>query len=197
MTEPEQASHHPIGLIVNDDLHRNRATVFFRYFLAIPQIIWLVLWTWAMYVVIPISWLVAVILGRLPVPLHSFIGHYLRASTHIRAYTLLLANPWPPFLGVPGSYVVDVRIDPAVQQSRLKIFVRGLLGVPAMLIAFTLAYVVAIFAFLGWWYSLVFGRMHEGMRDAGAWMFRYEVQTYAYLGLLAERYPSLEGAPTA
>ena len=50
-------------------------------------------------------------------------------------------------------------------------------------------------AFLGWFYSLIFGRMHEGMRNLSAWLFRYELQTYAYIFLLTARYPSLEGSP--
>jgi hypothetical protein len=40
MTE-SLATSHPIGLIVEDDLKRNRLTVFFRLLLAIPQLIWI------------------------------------------------------------------------------------------------------------------------------------------------------------
>jgi Domain of unknown function (DUF4389) len=53
-----------------------------------------------------------------------------------------------------------------------------------------------IVAFLGWFYSLVFGRMNQGMRDTSVWLFRFEVQTYAYVFLLTSRYPNLAGAPT-
>jgi hypothetical protein len=35
------------------------------------------------------------------------------------------------------------------------------------------------------------------MRDISAWMFGYEMQTYAYLFLLTGRYPSFAGAPRA
>ena len=35
---------HPIRLVVNDDLQRNRLTVFFRLILAIPLILWVILW---------------------------------------------------------------------------------------------------------------------------------------------------------
>jgi hypothetical protein len=47
MTETLAAApdHHPIGLIVDDDLKRNRLTVFFRLLLAIPQAVWLGLWS--------------------------------------------------------------------------------------------------------------------------------------------------------
>ncbi len=36
--------HHPIRLVVTDDLQRNRLTSFFRLILAIPHLIWLALW---------------------------------------------------------------------------------------------------------------------------------------------------------
>jgi hypothetical protein len=199
MTEPVQASYtHPIGLIVDDDLARNRLTVFFRYLLAIPQVIWLVLWAYAMlWLLLPLAWLLSLILGRLPNWLHSFLGHYLRANSHLRAYLLLLANPWPPFLGAPGTYPVDVRIDPPAQQRRLTVFFRGLLAIPALLIATAFSYVNFLLMVFAWWYSMVFGRMHEGMRNASAWMFRYEVQAIGYAYLLDDRYPSFEGAPSA
>jgi hypothetical protein len=52
-----------------------------------------------------------------------------------------------------------------------------------------------LLAFLGWFYCLATGQMHEGMRDLSAWMVRYELQTYAYAYLLTGRYPSLAGGP--
>jgi len=52
---------------------------------------------------------------------------------------------------------------------------------------------------LGWWSSLVRGRMPEGLRNLGASCLRYSAQTYAYVFLLTERYPYsapvLEGRP--
>ena len=36
---------HPVRLVVEDDLERNRLTVFFRLLLAIPHLIWFFLWT--------------------------------------------------------------------------------------------------------------------------------------------------------
>ena len=44
---------HPVRLVVEDDLERNRLTVFFRLILAIPHIVWLILWTVAAWIVSP------------------------------------------------------------------------------------------------------------------------------------------------
>ncbi len=191
-----QGDRHPIGLIVDDDLSRNRLTVFFRLLLAIPQAIWLYFFGIVASIALFIAWVAALFLGRVPEGLHNFLAHYQRASTHLNAYVLLLADPWPPFLGEPGSYPVDLRVDPPQQQSRLTVFFRVLLAIPAILLAYVFRIVNTLVAILGWFYCLAMGRMHQGMRDLSAWMFAYELQTYAYLFLLTGRYPSFAGAPT-
>jgi Domain of unknown function (DUF4389) len=196
MTAPLQASH-PIGLIVDDDLKRSRLTVFFRHFLVIPQAIWIVLWSIAASVALFVAWIVAIFTGRVPDGLHAFLGRYLRATAHIGAYSFLLANPWPPFLGEPGSYPVDLRIDPPAKQRRLTVFFRGLLSIPALLISYVFRLVNFVIMVLAWFYCLATGRMHEGMRNASAWMFGYELQTYGYVYLLTDRYPSFAGGPSA
>jgi hypothetical protein len=194
MTESLAASH-PIGLIVEDDLKRSRLTVFFRLLLAIPQVIWIGLWGVAVAVVIVMAWLAGLILGRVPGGLHGFIARYLRALTHVSSYLLLLADPWPPFGGREGSYPVDLRVDPAALQSRVTIFFRWLLAIPAFLLVYVFRAVNQIIAFIGWFYCLATGHMHEGMRDVSAWMLRYELQAYGYIFLLTSRYPSFEGGP--
>jgi uncharacterized protein DUF4389 len=186
---------HPIGLVVDDDLSRSRLTVFFRLLLAIPQAIWLGLWAIVAAVALVIAWLAALVTGEVPGGLHGFLARYLRATTHLYAYVLLLADPWPPFLGAAGTYPVDLRVDPGGPQSRPTVLVRLVLAIPAMLLSYVFRVVNQLIAVLAWFYCLVFGRMHEGMRDVSAWMLRYEVQTYAYLLLLTGRYPSLAGVP--
>ena len=188
---------HPIGLIVEDDLKRNRLTVFFRLLLAIPLGLWLALWGIATYVAVLVAWFAALFTGRVPDGLHGFIARYLRALTHLSAYVLLLADPWPPFGGAEGSYPVDLRVDGPEPQSRLTVFFRVLLAIPALLLCYVFRLVNQLVAFLGWFYCLATGGMHRGMRDLSAWMLRYELQTYGYLFLLTGRYPSLGGGPAA
>ena len=190
------ADHHPVGLIVTDDLQRNRLTVFFRLLLAIPHFIVVGLWGIVTYVLVIVAWVVALFTGRVPDGVHNFIAAWLRYSTRVTAYAFLLADPFPPF-GAGGSYPVDARIDSAETQSRLTVFFRTLLAIPAFLLTYVFRMVNQLVALLGWFYCLVTGHMHEGMRDISAWLLRYETQTWAYVLLLTGRYPSLSGAPTA
>jgi hypothetical protein len=186
---------HPIGLVVEDDLRRNRLTVFFRLLLAIPQAIWLGLWSIAAWVAVIIAWFAALVTGSVPAGLHMFLARYLRAATHFYSYVLLLADPWPPFGGAEGTYPVDLRVDPPAPQTRLTVLFRLVLAIPAFLLSYVFRVVNQLLAFLGWFYCLATGQMHEGMRDLSAWMVRYELQTYAYAYLLTGRYPSLAGGP--
>ena len=49
--------NHPIQLVVEDDLERNRLTVFFRLLLAVPHLIWMTLWNFAALVVGIVNWI--------------------------------------------------------------------------------------------------------------------------------------------
>ena len=190
------ADHHPIGLIVTDDLRRNRLTVFFRLLLAIPHLIVIALWGILVEILVFVAWICGVVLGQVPEGLHAFIASWLRYTTRVTAYVFLLADPFPQF-GSGGTYPVDVRIDHAALQSRLTVFFRIFLAIPALLLTYVFRIVNQIVALLGWFYCLATGRMHQGMRDISAWLLRYEAQTWGYLLLLTGRYPSLSGAPTA
>jgi Domain of unknown function (DUF4389) len=188
--------HHPIGLIVTDDLERSRLTTFFRLILAIPHLIFVGLWGIAAYFALIIAWFAALFTGRVPLALHVFMADWLRYSTRVTAYTLLLSNPFPPF-SAAGDYPIDARIDDGEAQSRLTVFFRLILAIPALILASVFQSVNQVVAFLSWFYILIFGRMNEGMENLNAWLLRYEVQTYGYIMLLTPRYPSLAGAPTA
>ncbi|MGH3058366.1 MAG: DUF4389 domain-containing protein, partial [Gaiellaceae bacterium] len=129
---------HPIRLAVEDELQRNRLTVFFRLILAIPHFIWITLWSIAMIVVAVVNWIAVVIAGRLPDGLHGFTAAYVRYTTHLNGYLYLAANPYPGFLGEAGSYPIDAQIDGPARQSRWKAAFRIFLAIPALLLMSTL-----------------------------------------------------------
>jgi len=195
-TSMASADTHPIGLIVTDDLQRNRLTVFFRLLLAIPHFIAVLLWGVLTELIVLVAWFAALFTGQVPDGLHNFIASWLRYATRVTAYVFLLTDPFPQF-GSGGTYPVDVRIDPAAPQSRLTVFFRIFLAIPAFLLTYVFRAVNQIVALLGWFYCLATGHMHEGMRNISAWLLRYETQTWGYALLLTGRYPSLAGAPTA
>jgi hypothetical protein len=180
---------HPIHLVVTDDLRRNRLTVFFRLLLAIPHLIWLALWSIVVAVVVVVAWVVGLITGRVPDGLHSFMAAYTRYYTHLDAYLWIAADPYPGFTGAPG-YPVDLEVAPPVSQNRLTILFRIILAIPAAIVTNVLQNVAWIVAILAWFYALCTGPRTKGMRDLQAYCLRYQAQTYGYVLLLTQRYPS-------
>ncbi|MGA9761092.1 MAG: DUF4389 domain-containing protein [Gaiellaceae bacterium] len=184
-------NEHPITLHVMDDLRRSRLTVFFRLLLFIPHYIWLGLWGYVLVVVLILNWIVALVIGRPAKPFQRFTAAYLRYSTTVFSYVLLVANPFPGFVGEPGSYPVELEVPTTPEkQNRLVTFFRLFLGLPALLLSGIVMYMAFFVAFLGWWASMVMGRMPRGLRDLGANALRYQGQANAYLYLATGRYPN-------
>jgi hypothetical protein len=182
-----------VRLRVDDDLRRSRLTVLFRLPLVVPQVVWLNVWLWAFLAVLVFNWLATLFAGRTEEDVHSFLGRWLRLQTHVYAYLFLIANPWPPFSGRPGTYPVDLELDPPARQNRLVTLFRVVLVIPAYVFAGVLGFVLEVIAFFSWFIALALGRVPRGMRDLSAYCLRFQLQTYAYLFLLTSRYPSLAG----
>ena len=189
-TAASQAAQHPIRLVVNDDLQRNRLTVFFRLILAIPHFLWLTLWGVIAVLAWVVNWFATLIMGHSPEGLHNFLATYLRYATHVRAYTLLVADPFPHFTGKLGTYPIDLEVDPPEPQNRLTVFFRLILAIPALLLSYILSQLNQLLAIFSWFVALVMGRVPEGLRNFAALAIRIESQTYGYVMLLTGRYPS-------
>jgi hypothetical protein len=193
----------PVRIVVDDDLRRSRLTVFFRLLLAIPHFFWITLWTIGVFFTAIAQWFVCVVRGRPARPLHGFHEAYVRYATHLGAYLVLAANPYPGFLGDPG-YPIDVEIDAVERQRRVTAGFRFFVALPALLMlgiingggaggasntAVFSAGIVLTVAFLGWFVCLVRGAMPHGMRNVQAYGLRYTAEVYAYLLLLTDTYP--------
>ncbi|MCW2976938.1 MAG: hypothetical protein JWM06_2219 [Actinomycetia bacterium] len=209
---------HPVKLLVEDDLRRNRLTVFFRLILAIPHFIFIFLWTIAVVFAAIVNWVATLVQGQPPAGLHRFMCAYVRYQAHLSAYLWLVGNPYPGFVGEEGEYPIDVRLPGPTQQPRWTTFFRIFLAIPALLLATALGGTANVrvpssgksgtygsgggggalgfaVAVLGWFASLAQGRMPKGLRDAGAYSIGYSAQMLAYLLLVTDRYPNAD--PTA
>ena len=158
---------HPVRMVVTDDLERPRLTVLFRLFLAIPHIVWILLWSIAVFFAVLVAWFAALITGRVPDGLHRFLGAYVRYGTHLGAFICLIGRRFPGFTGRAGSYGIDVEIDPASPQSRWKTLFRLFLAIPALILASALEGVAIVIALLAWWYALATGADARGDAEPG------------------------------
>jgi hypothetical protein len=151
--------------------------------------VWLLLWSLPAFAAGLLAWLAALVAGRVPAFLHRFLAAYVRYSTHVLAFVLVIGRRFPGFTGRADAYGIDIAIEPPARQRRLKTLFRGILALPALVLAGALWGPVTLVGFLGWWAALVTGHMPAGLRDLGASCLRYLAQTSAYLLVLTDRYP--------
>lgn len=76
---------------------RDRVTVAFRIFLALPHVIllWLLGFAWAVSTLV--AWVSILVTGSFPAQLYHFAVGVLRWTTRVEAYLLLLHDDYPPF----------------------------------------------------------------------------------------------------
>ena len=184
---------HPVRLLVFDDLKRSRLTVFFRLLLLIPHLFWQYAWGLVIFFCVIVNWFAVLFRARSPEDLHLLLARALRYRTHVVSYMFLVSNPYPTFFGRPGSHPVDLEVEGPERQRRVMTFFRLILAIPAFVVAYVFTFVLAFVALIGWFIALVVGRMPKGMRDLSAYCLQYEAQTYAYLMILTDRYPSFSG----
>jgi hypothetical protein len=93
----EDAAYPATLAIAPPNVPRNRVTVAFRIFLALPHLIVLGFLGVAWCVTTIISWLSILFTGEFPPALYEFGVGMLRWSTRVEAYLLLLHDEYPPF----------------------------------------------------------------------------------------------------
>jgi 2-(1,2-epoxy-1,2-dihydrophenyl)acetyl-CoA isomerase len=182
---------HPINLVVTDDLKRWRLTVALRWLLALPHLLVLPAWLFIAVPVGIVNWFITLARGRPSAGVHAWTSRLIRYQVHVNAYVYLVADPYPSFRGWPGRYPVDLAIGPPTEQARLKTLFRIVLVIPAYVFAYVLSYVVSIVGFLGLFYALATGRYPRGFRDLSTYGLRFQAQTFGYLFLLTDKYPTL------
>ena len=187
-------AQHPVSLVITDDLQRTRLTAFFRLILAIPHWLWACLLGILAVLAVIANWFATLVQGHSPETLHNFIAGYFRYTTHVSAYTFLIADPFPGFfmVNLKEDYPVDLHVAPPEEQNRWTVAFRIILAIPAMIITQILRNLTGVLAVFSWVMAVATARVPEGLRNFSAFALRYETQTYAYLGLLTQRYPSFD-----
>lgn len=173
-----------------EPLRRRRLAVLFRIVLVIPHAVVLTVWNGLVSIVLLISWVLAVLLGRVPSEFHRFMAAYLRYQGRVTAWFDLLSGRYPPLRPTRG-HPFEVEIPPAERQPRLITLGRLPLALPALVLASVFGVVLSVVAFCAWFVALVLGRTTAGLQELGMYCLRYQLETQAYVMLLTARYPQL------
>jgi hypothetical protein len=176
------------------DLRRRRLAVLFRGVLVLPHYVVLSVWTLLAAIVLPVSWVIAIVIGRVPAPFHRFLAAYLRYTGHVVAWLDLLAGRYPS-VRRRGDYPFEISVPRPQRQRRLVTLLRVVLAVPALVLSSVFGVILATLALGAWFVALILGRMTAGMQELGTFCLRYQLETLAYLLLLTSAYPKLEPPP--
>lgn len=123
-----------------------------------------------------IAWFAIVFTGRYPDGLCSFVSGFLRFSTRVNGYSLLLCDVYPPFSGDDdAAYPIRVQIDaPLPAYSRAKTLFRIVLAIPVAMLRYIATLLMEVTAFAAWFVILITGRppgpssaLPRGLRASG------------------------------
>jgi hypothetical protein len=173
---------------------RNRLTTFLRWILALPHLVFAIVYGLAFYVVYVAAWFALMFTARWPAGLYEFTGGYLRYMTRLSAYLYLGVDQYPPFTGaIDDSYPVRVDIAPPLPSySRTKVFFRPIYAILAIIIRYAMGIVLGFGSFLSWCVIVVTGRQPESLQNALTFALSYTTRADALIFLLTETYPQLE-----
>lgn len=170
---------------------RNRLTVFFRFIVAIPWYIALMVWGFVAGLAVFVAWFALLFTGRYPQGLYNFVAGYLRFGTRVNGFTYLLTDEWPPFDG-GDDYDYPVRLmipEPLEQYSRAKVFFRIILLIPVYILAYVMNIIIGVVGFIAWVVMIFTAKFPEGLYKPLRAASAYLAKASAYALLITEAFP--------
>ncbi|MEU7029080.1 DUF4389 domain-containing protein [Streptomyces sp. NPDC046275] len=167
---------------------QRRWTVFLRWLLLVPQFVVVAVLSVAAFFVTVVGWFAALVLGRLPDPIHSFLGDVLAYQTRVTASATLLVDRYPPFaFDAPDHPVrIELRQTPL---NRLAVLFRIVLMIPAAIVSGLAQSGWFAIGWIFWLVTLVLGRLPGPVFAATAAVVRYRMRFTAYTTMLTPVYP--------
>jgi hypothetical protein len=166
-----------------------------RWVMLIPHFLILVLIVFVAALMMLVTWIPVLLLGRFPGWGYRWIGGLMGWSTRVQAYYQLLTPTYPPFSLSAEDHPVSVRFDEGVRINRLwgipilGILVRGILLIPHFIVLMLLSLVVGILGIFMWVPVLILGHQADLMYTIVGGFQRWGFRVVAYLLLMVDRYP--------
>ncbi len=166
-----------------------RLTIAFRIILAVPHFVYAYILGVVGSLAVIVGWFAALILGRLPEGLATYIARVVQYVARVNGYAvLLLTDRYPPFSLTATDYAVSVDVTPT-RLNRAAVFFRFILLIPGLIVLSVVGGGLAIASIVIWLIVLIRGRLPAPLFDAEAAVLRYQVRFYAYAALLTGEYP--------
>lgn len=210
---------YPVAFKADRPEKLSRLTTFFRFFMAIPQVIVFFFVSIAGAVITFLSWWAILFTGNYPQTFFKFVTWWFRWDVRLTGYACLLTDKYPPFTGDSGvAYPVTVDVETPGKLSRLTTFLRlpiapspvfsagqwrlswwsAQIGwpmtIPQDIVLFFLGIAAAVILFLAWWAIVFTARYPKVFFDYITWYLRWSVRVSGYTYLLTDKYPPFSGA---
>lgn len=206
---------YPVGIgLAAATEDRNRLTVAFRFFLALPHIIlvggpvvavastswgsddsWIMGWGSGAGVLgvvaacaAVIAWFAILFTREHPEGLWKLAAYYMRWRVRATAYLTLLRDEYPPF-GDEAYPAELVLTRPEGPRDRVTVALRWLLAIPHLLVLWLLSLAWGLTTAVAWVVILFTGRYPETLYGFAIGVFAWSVRVEAYLLLLRDEYP--------
>jgi hypothetical protein len=187
-------STYPVIYRQTPALQRSRLTVFFRFLLVIPHLIWSFVYGLAAQIVVIVAWFAIVFTGRYPQGMYDFVAGYVRFSTRLLGYMELVTDTFPPFDGGEHpEYPVAVTIPPPQERySRLTTVFRVILLIPVAILQYVFLLWIYAVSIAIWVVAVIMGKTSAGLVDSERFPLAYMARSYAYSYLLTDKWPPLD-----
>jgi hypothetical protein len=188
---PEGPPSVNVRITLVDDLPPNqrRWTIAIRWILLIPQLIVLIFVSIGGFLVAIAAWFSALVLGRVPETLASFLRIVVRWNTRFYASNLLLTDAYPPFHGDEDlNYPIGVEFPPSGRLNRWSVLFRIILMIPANFVGACIQIGIFAFNIVLWIAALILGRLPDPVYRAAATALRYNARIYTFAWMLTSEY---------
>jgi hypothetical protein len=183
--------------VTRNEEPRNRLTTAFRIILAIPHLILVSVWQYAVEIVSVIQWFIILFTGKRNRGLWDFSNSWLGYYSRVYSYAWLLFDEYPAFGTDPGTVPARYELTDTEPPNRLTNGLRIIWAIPALLISAALA-IAAFFVLIVAWFAILFtGKLSDGMFGFVKKVLHYLLQTSAYVALMTDTYPAWGGTVPA
>jgi hypothetical protein len=178
----------PIHVGVAPAVPQSRLTVLLRPILIIPHLIVLYVLGLVGEVIAVLGWFAALFTGRLPDFAADYLCGLLRWQGRALGYQSLLTSQYPPFSSEDEDYPVRVAMRPG-RLNRLAVLFRGLLMIPALVVALFVSYGTVVISIVTWFIALATGKVPDSVHQALSAVLRYQLRLLGFAYMLTSEYP--------
>jgi hypothetical protein len=194
------ASTYPVQLDLDAPLKVANWRPIVHYFMAIPHIIVMYGLLIASFFVSVGAWFSILFTGKMSPGMFNFLVMTRRYQWRVTTFMYFMREPYPAFdftssATDPGGDPAHLAMEYPGEQSRLLLFIRGIMAIPHFIALIFLGIGMAVSVLIAFFAVLFTGKWPQGLRDFVVGVNRWATRLGAYVGLLTDVYPPFSLEP--